>query len=111
MFRWSTRDNQESYWDCRGSDGKVPERVEENKMVRHEKYDRQFNRSILEFREGKGKRRPRTIDIQVKGKSREVSMTELELEAQRERDTRQDAEMWGGTEKKDASTNDSIDRI
>lgn len=54
---------------------------------------------MLRFRDGKGKRRPRTIDIQVKGGSREASMTELELEAQRESDTRQDAEMWGGTER------------
>lgn len=23
MLRWSTRDNQESYWDCSGSDGRV----------------------------------------------------------------------------------------
>lgn len=98
MFRWSTRDNQESYWDCRGSDGKVPGRVEENKIVWGEKYSWQFNRSMLGFREGKGKRRPRRIDMQVK-ESREVGMTELELEAQRERDTRQDVEMWGGTER------------
>lgn len=53
---------------------------------------------MLGFREGKGKRRPRRIDMQVK-ESREVGMTELELEAQRERDTRQDVEMWGGTER------------
>lgn len=31
MLRWSTRDNQESYWDCRGSDGKVSVREEEAK--------------------------------------------------------------------------------
>lgn len=66
---------------------------------------------MLVFREGKGKRRPRRIDIQVKGESREVSMTELELEAQRERDTRQDAEMWGAQRENDASTNDSVDRM
>ena len=23
MLRWSTRESQESYWDCRGSDGRV----------------------------------------------------------------------------------------
>lgn len=99
MFRWSTRDNQESYWDCRGSDGKVSGRVEGREMVRYEKYSWRFNWSVFGFREGEGKRRPGTTDIQVKGESREVGMTELELEAQHERDTRQDAEMWGGTER------------
>lgn len=29
MLRLSTRDNQESYWDCRGSDGRVSGKVEE----------------------------------------------------------------------------------
>lgn len=29
MLRWSTSDSQESYWDCRGSDGSVADRERE----------------------------------------------------------------------------------
>ena len=42
MLRWSTRDNQESYWDCRGSDGKVS--GGEGEAEWHEKYRCQLKR-------------------------------------------------------------------
>lgn len=29
MLRWSTSDSQESYWDCRGSDGSEADRERE----------------------------------------------------------------------------------
>lgn len=97
MFRWSTRDNQESYWDCRGSDGKVSGRKSKKNGMRWEIYGADSPTDVcLDSEKVKEKRWPRTIDTQVKGESGEVRMTELELKAQRERDKRRDAEMLGG---------------